>query len=64
MLEQLKKLTVPGQYVLLKIDHVDKTIKDKIVALQDAIESMEPGTNVELDIKITLISEKRKSYRI
>jgi hypothetical protein len=64
MLEQMKKLTVPGQYVLLKIDHVDKTTRDKIVAFQDAIESIEPGTNVELDIKITLKSGKRKYYRI
>lgn len=64
MLEQMKKLTVPGQYIVFRIDHLDNSIQRKIEALQDAIESIEPGTNVELDVKITLKSEKRKSYRI
>lgn len=64
MLEQLKKLTVPGQYIVFRIDHLDNSIQRKIEAFQDAIERIEPGMSVELDIKLTLISEKRKSYRI
>ena len=64
MLEHMKNLTVPGKYIVFRIDHLDNSIQQKIKAFQDAIESIEPGTIVELDIKITLKSEKRKSYRI
>ena len=64
MLEKLKNLSLPGQYILCRIDHLDNSIQQKIEAFQDAIERIDPGTSVELDIKLTLISEKRKSYHI
>ncbi len=64
MLEQMKNLTVLGQYVVFRIDHLDNSIQRKIEAFQDAIERIEPGTSVELDINLTLISKKRKSYHL
>jgi len=64
MFERAKNLNSPGQYILFKIDHLDITIQNKIEALQDAIEGIEPGTNVELDMKLTLISETKETYHI
>ncbi len=64
MFERPKNLNPPGQYILFKIDHLDITIQNKIEALQEAIERLEPGTKVELDIKLTLICEKRKADHI
>lgn len=64
MLEQMKNLPVPGQYIVFRIDHLDNSIQRKIEAFQDAIERIEPGMIVELDIKITLKSENRKYHCI
>ncbi|MGB7293740.1 MAG: hypothetical protein WBD99_16340 [Thermodesulfobacteriota bacterium] len=64
MSERPKNLDSPGEFILLKIDHLDIAIQNKIEALQEVIERIEPGMNVELDIKLTLISETKKPYRI
>jgi hypothetical protein len=63
MSERPKHLNSPGEFILLKIDHLDAAIQSKIAALRDVIEKIEPGMNVELDIKITLICETKKPYR-
>ncbi len=57
-----KNLNSPGEFILLKIDHLDSAIQNKIEALQDVIERIVPGMNVELDVKITLICETKKPY--
>ena len=64
MLEQMKNLTAPGQYIVFRIDHLDNSIQRKMETFQEAIELIEPGTSVELEIKLTLTSKKRKFCRI
>jgi hypothetical protein len=64
MLERQKNLSLPGQYILFKIDHLDFSIQRKIEALREAIERIEPGTNVDLYIKVTLRSERRDTHEI
>lgn len=62
MSERSKHVNSPAEFILLKIDHLDFASQSKIEALQGVIERLDPGMNVELDIKITLIYEKKKPY--